>query len=123
MSKPFVVDKASLGKVLNLGDLAGNGVNVSICFQPGAGAVVVKTIPERVIQAIKDEARDQRDLHKKGTMIGNTQRHWMPLISMPAEMWEQWKQELGEPKHNMGAWKKRLNSNEYKDLRTSDRSV
>jgi hypothetical protein len=83
----------------------------------------MKTIPERVIQAIKDEARDQRDLHKKGTMIGNTQRHWMPLISMPTAMMEQWKQELGEPKHNMKAWKKRINSNEYKDLRTSDRRI
>lgn len=123
MPRPFVVDKASLGKVLNLGDLAGIGMNISICFQPGVGAVVIKTIPEKVIQAVKDTARDQRDIHKKGTMIGNTQRHWMPVSSMPSAIREQWETELGAPKHNWKKWRQRLNSNEFRDFRTSERKL
>ena len=116
----FVVDKDSLGKVLNLGDFAGIGMNLSLCFQPGVGMVVVRTIPHEINEAVKNETRGQRDLFKKGRLIGNTQRHWQPAASLPTALHNQWVDELGEPKHNTKAWKKRLNSNEYRDLRTSE---
>lgn len=120
---PFTVSKQAMNRVLNLGDLAGAGVNTSIVFDPVRGMVVIKTIPERVMQAVTNETRGQRDLWQKGRLINNTQGHWLPIASLPAALHEQWKQELGDPKRDPDAarrWKQRFNSNEYRSLRTSD---
>jgi hypothetical protein len=123
---PFVVGKDSIGKKLNLGDLDGTGINTSIIFDPVRGAVVIKTIPAAVMQAIKDYARDQRDIYKKGRLIGNTQRHWTPAFSMPIALHEQFKKELGDPKRDPTAarkWRQRINSSEYEKLRTSEYKI
>lgn len=126
MTKPFVPEKELLGRVINLGDFAGIGMNVSICFQPGVGAIVVKTIPEKVMNEIIQSNTVDRDIWKKGTLLRNTQHHMLPVGQMPIAMHNQWKQELGDPKRDPDAvrrWKKRWNSREYHKLRTSEYNI
>src|SRR5262245_45255056 len=119
----FSVSPASQGRWLNLGNLAGDGMQVRIKFDNELGMIVEKRIPAVVMEELEKDINYQRDIWKKGSMIGNTQRHRLPVASIPLVLHNQWKEELGDPKHDPVAakkWRQRLNSIEYRNFRTSE---
>lgn len=126
MSKPFLVSPNAQGRWMHLGDFAGLGYNVSLKFDKDRGLIVQKTIPKAVMDMFDKDIRYQRDIHKKGTLLGNTQKHMLPVASIPIPIYNQWKRELGDPKKDPEAkkkWRRRFNDNEFRDFRTSEHRV
>jgi hypothetical protein len=121
--KPFVVPPESQGQWLNLGNLVGDGTHLQIKFDPVHGMIVQRTIPAAVMEQATQDNRYQLDHNKKGALIGNTQKHWLPVCSIPKHIDSQWCDELGNPREDHDAWKawkRRLNSNEFRNFRTSE---
>ena len=120
--KTFTVSQTAQNKWMNLGNLGADGANVMVRFEPGVGMVVKRVIPERVVQAAMENAKEAREIFKKGKVLRSHAR-WLPVYSMPVDIREQWTQELGDPKKDPDAWKRwkqRLNSSEYRHFRTSE---
>ena len=122
----FRVDLTKNHGWMNIGDIAGDGTHTYIKFTKEHGMIVKKIIPAAVFQEIEKDITYQRELNYKGSLLRNTQGHWLPIASMPSSIHAQWKQELGDYKKDATAlkkWKARWNSNEYKDFRTSEHHV
>src|SRR5688500_6205993 len=120
--KPFTISKESQGKWLDLGNLRQDGTNIKVKFE-GGKMIVVKTIPDNVLNAIYNEARHSADIWKKCKLLGKTQQHWLPIASLPAAVNAKWEEELGPERHNPEAWKRRYNDPQYRKFRTSEYRV
>jgi hypothetical protein len=81
-----------IGRWLDLPS-ANAGGRLQVLFTPDHKMVVRKVIPERVIEAIKE--RCQEDLAKKGTLVGNTQKHWLKVGSIPKPLHSHLERKLG----------------------------
>jgi len=55
--------------------------------------------------------------------MGNTQRHQQKVAEIPATLYYDLVKKLGDPKHNMAAWKRWLNDPENRFFRTTGGSV
>lgn len=119
--KPFVVSKEAQGVWLDLGNLRGDGTNIKVKFDNGK-MIVVKTVPDEVLEAVYTQARHSADIWKKGTMLGS-QKHWLPVASLPAAVNAQWEKELGPERDNPEAWRRRYNDPQYRKFRTSEYTV
>lgn len=120
MSTPFVVPQQSQGQWIDLGVNYGDGSHLRIKFDGAKGMVVQRVIPAKIMRAVAEEARHSRDIWKKGKLLGNTQRHWLPIAVLPKHIDAEWKRELGPMKHNQKEWKKRINNSEYANFRASE---
>jgi hypothetical protein len=122
----FQVAPESVGKWLNLGDISRDGTHLYVRFDREQGMIVKRIVPEHVVDQATTDNHYRQDQNKKGTLLRCSQQHWLPVCSLPAALDDQWKRELGDPKHDPEAWKswrRRLNSNEYRKLRTSEYQV
>ncbi len=83
---------------------------------------ILEKVPERLQQSLRSEAAEQRRAYQPGCMIGNTQRHIMPAAEIPTFLLEQWDREIGMDRYDKVARAKhhraKLNSNEFRDIRT-----
>jgi hypothetical protein len=122
-AKPFVPEKSELDVWHDMGNLAQDGTRVRVMFLSTGGMVVQRILDPAIFRAVAEQARHERDIHRKGTMIGHTQRHWRKIGSLPAAMHAQWKDELGPVADNPKAWKKRWNDGELAVLRSSEGRV
>jgi hypothetical protein len=75
---------------------ANAGGKLHVMFTPDSKMIVRKVIPEKVIEAVKE--RCQEDLTKKGALIGNTQRHWLKVGSLPTPLHAHLEKKLGPSK-------------------------
>ncbi len=104
-----------------------NGTLVELMGTPDGGYIVRRRLDPKIVQAVKDQARDQRGIWKKGAMLGGTQRHWLPVCSLPTELDMHLKAKWGDPAKDPDAaktWKKKLwNNSEARAFRTSEYSV
>jgi hypothetical protein len=122
----FKVPRRSQGKWLNLGDISGDGTFTKIKFDSEHGMIVKRVIPEKVLELATTDNNYTRDHNAKGKLIGNTQKHWLPICSIPKQIDRQWQNELGNPREDPDAWKawkRRLNSSEYRNFRTSEHKL
>jgi hypothetical protein len=85
--------------------------------------VVQRFVDPKVIRAVAEQARHDREIHKKGTMLGNTQRHWRKIGSLPSAMHAQLKERMGSAAQDPKAWRKLWNSGEYAEFRASEGRV
>jgi hypothetical protein len=76
--------------------------------------VVTEQQVDPIIAANKRMANDWR----YGSLIGNTQRHQQKVAEIPGNLYHQLVEKLGEPKHNLTAWKKWLNDPENRHFRS-----
>lgn len=83
---------------------------------------ILEKVPERLQHSLMAEAAEQRCAYRPGSMIGNTQRHIMPAAEIPTFLLEQWDREIGMDRYDKKARAKyhraKLNSNEFRDIRT-----
>ena len=82
--------------------------------------LVRRSIDPKLMQHIEDTCTHSRDIWRKGRLLGKPRRHWIPVSEMSMQMRDQWNREIGTIKENHEGWKRRLNSNEYRNLRTSE---
>ncbi|MGI9486939.1 MAG: hypothetical protein ACR2RF_13890 [Geminicoccaceae bacterium] len=78
-------------------------------------------VPAELHQNLMDNLAAIRSEWRAGSMIGNTQRHWMHAATLTPDMVREWTKELGDPNTDDGnkAWMKRLNDIEFGRLRAS----
>lgn len=114
--EPHIIGKAAFGHWFDMGDLRGDGSRVRIRFDAG-GVTVQRHLDPRIYRAVIEEARHSRDIHKQGTLLRGTQKHWRPAFVLPPHMDQQWRQELGPYHENRQAWHRRMNDSEWRDLK------
>ncbi len=104
-----------------------NGTVMHVQYQPDGTLRVRKTISPAIMAAIKEDCASQRDIWKKGVLIGKTQRHRLPVASLPAEVVDHCKRKWGDPKKDPDAakqWKKKVwNNGDWKAFRTSEHVI
>ena len=81
--------------------------------------VVTEQYVDPIVEANKRMANDWR----YGNLMGNTQRHQQKVADIPSALYYDLVKKLGEPKHNLKAWKKWLNDPENRHFRTSGGTV
>ena len=81
--------------------------------------IVTEQYVDPIIDANKRMANDWR----YGNLMGNTQRHQQKVADIPSALYYDLVKRLGEPKHNLKAWKKWLNDPENRHFRTSGGTV
>lgn len=119
MSAPFVVGPDTQGVWIDILD-NGDGSKTRIKFDRDRGLIVQRYIPAKIMQAVIETARHSRDIHRKGRLLGNTQRHWVPIASIPKHIDAELKQKLGPMKHDPKGWKKALANPDLAAFRTSE---
>ena len=72
---------------------------------------------------IIDRNRVERNAHQRGSLIGNTQKHWQKVADIPETLYYDLVAKLGKPADNPTEWKKWLNDYDNRFFRTSEGSV
>ena len=63
---------------------------------------------EQKIDPIRDLAKSQRDFHRPGDLIGNTQKHWQKVGEIPAVLYHELLLKFGEPNSKLKKLAKKL---------------
>ena len=74
---------------------------------------------EQNIDPIRDLAKSQRDFHRPGDLIGNTQKHWQKVGEIPAVLYHELLLKFGEPRDNPKAWMRWLQDKYNEAFRTT----
>lgn len=89
-------------------------------FEPD-GKIVFETTQN--VDALLSQNKAERNDYRPDSLIGNTQAHQQKVAEIPAALYHQLVQELGQPKHNPNGWKKWLNDYDNRFFRTSGGKV
>lgn len=119
---PFVVSRQARDVWHDLGNIRSDGSRVRVKFT-NQGMVVQRILDHAIWDAAKAVSHLSRDIHKNGTMIGDTQKHWRPAFSLPAVENAKWTKELGPYRHNKAAWHRRANSSDYRDFKMCEGKI
>jgi hypothetical protein len=85
----------------------------------GGFTVEQKQHVKQVIESAKSKANE----YERGSLIGNTQRHWQQVAEIPSSIYLELRQRFGDPRDNPKDWKKWLNDYNNRYFRTSGGSV
>jgi hypothetical protein len=85
----------------------------------GGFTVEQKQHVKQVIESAKLKANE----YERGSLIGNTQRHWQQVAEIPSSIYLELRQRFGDPRDNPKDWKKWLNDYNNRYFRTSGGSV
>ena len=77
---------------------------------------------QKVDHILEHNKRQANDLNS-GSMIGNTQHHHQKVAEIPATLYYDLVKKLGDPRHNLQAWKKWLNDPENRFFRSTGGTV
>ena len=80
-------------------------------------------VTEQKVDHILEHNKRQANDWKSGSMIGNTQRHHQKVAEIPATLYYDLVKKLGDPRHNLQAWKKWLNDPENRFFRSTRGTV
>jgi hypothetical protein len=80
-------------------------------------------VTEQKVDHILEHNKRQANDWKSGSMIGNTQRHHQKVAEIPATLYYDLVKKLGDPRHNLQAWKKWLNDPENRFFRSTGGTV
>jgi len=81
----------------------------------GGFTVEQKQHVKQVIETAKAKANE----YERGSLIGNTQRHWQQVAEIPSSIYLELRQRFGDPRDNPKDWKKWLNDYNNRYFRTS----
>lgn len=85
--------------------------------------VITRVHTRRDAGALIDSNRTQRNSHQRGSLIGNTQRHYEEVANIPTFLYLELCEKFGPPRENQRAWKKWLNDYDNRYFRTSQGTV
>lgn len=97
-----------------------DGVRVEVLFEPSGTMHVRRTIPERLMDALKRDEAVSRDLLRKGTLLGGTQKHWLKVGSLPKGLHMTLKERFGSDQKAWGKW---WNDPDNRAFRSSEHRV
>ena len=80
-------------------------------------------VTEQKVDHILEHNKRQANDWKSGSMIGNTQHHHQKVAEIPATLYYDLVKKLGDPRHNLQAWKKWLNDPENRFFRSTGGTV
>ena len=80
-------------------------------------------VTEQRVDHILEHNKRQANDWKYGNLLGNTQRHQQKVAEIPAALYYDLVKKLGDPKHNLKAWKRWLNDPENRFFRTTGGKV
>lgn len=75
-------------------------------------------VTEQQVDPILDANKRMANDWRYGNLIGNTQRHQQKVAEIPSVLYYDLIKKLGEPKHNLKAWKRWLNDPENSAFKT-----
>ena len=81
----------------------------------GGFTVEQKQHVKQVLETAKAKAKE----YERGSLIGNTQRHWQQVAEIPSSIYLELRQRFGDPRDNPKEWKKWLNDYNNRYFRTS----
>ena len=90
-------------RVINVNSLTGGGTTMETRPE---GGFLIKT--ETDIEPVKTVAKAEANEHRKGSMIGNTQKHHQKIGEIPLPIYHQLLEKFGRPNDNPKEWKKWL---------------
>ena len=103
------------GKFRSIGVDVHTGRPLEIALLEGGGAASRRTLPEASVEQLKADCAQQRERHPRGFLLGNTQRHRVPLFATPHALRDHLERRLGPYKENPEKWKAVMAS-EFPDL-------
>ena len=80
-------------------------------------------VTEQKVDHILEHNKRQANDWKSGSMIGNTQHHHQKVAEIPATLYYDLVKKLGDPRHNLQAWKKWLTDPENRFFRSTGGTV
>ena len=80
-------------------------------------------VTEQKVDHILEHNKRQANDWKSGSMIGNTQHHHQKVAEIQAPLYYDLVKKLGDPRHNLQAWKKWLNDPENRFFRSTGGTV
>ena len=80
-------------------------------------------VTEEKVDHILEHNKRQANDWKAGSMLGNTQHHHQKVAEIPATLYYDLVKKLGDPRHNLQAWKKWLNDPENRFFRSTGGTV
>lgn len=98
------------------------GTQIAVMVTSDNKRLVKKTIPPQIVAAAGQDAAKQREFFKKGCMLGNTQKHWMPAARLPWMIYDDIKQKYGTPSQNPRKWSSLLN-NEFAAFKSTEMTI
>jgi hypothetical protein len=113
----FVPEKQSIGRWLTLPSSEQTGSKVQVMFCADGKMVTRYVLDPRVVQADLERNRQSREIWRKGTLLGNTQRHLVPIAHIPLEKHFQLKRRFGK---DTKALLKFWNDHGHRDWRASE---
>lgn len=78
---------------------------------------------EQDVSGLVSENRAIEAASRRGTLIGNTQKHVRKIASIPSALYFRWCREFGEPRQNPAKWSELLNDPDNRYLRTGGGAV
>ena len=75
------------------------------------------------VKQVIENAKAKANEYERGSLIGNTQRHWQQVAEIPSSIYLELRQRFGDPRDNPKDWKKWLNDYNNRYFRTSGGSV
>ena len=75
---------------------------------------------EQKIDRIKDYAKEHKDMHRAGDMMGNTQKHWQKVGEIPNVLYHDLLLKFGRPDQNPKAWLRWLQDKDNEAFRTTN---
>ena len=79
------------------------------------GDMRVDTVQD--VTPITEQNKVFQNEYRYGNLIGNTQKHHQKVAEIPATLYHDLVEKLGDPKHNLKSWKKWLNDPENRFFR------
>lgn len=112
----FVPEKQSIGRWLTLPSSEQTGSKVQVMFCADGKMVTRYVLDPRIVQADLERNRASREIWKKGSLLGNTQKHMVPIAHIPLEKYAILKQRFrGDTKAILKYW-----NNAPRDWRASE---
>lgn len=71
------------------------------------------------VKQVIENAKAKANEYERGSLIGNTQRHWQQVAEIPSSIYLELRQRFGDPRDNPKDWKKWLNDYNNRYFRTS----
>lgn len=113
---PFIPEKSSIGRWLKLPKSEQTGSEVFVMFAPDGKMHTRYVLDPRIVQADLERNRQSKEIWRKGSLLGNTQKHMVPIAHIPLEKYAILKQRFrGDTKAILKYW-----NNAPRDWRASE---
>ena len=92
------------GRFRAIGVDSGTGRPLEVALMPGGGHASRRVIPEQAVDTFLAENARLRERFPRGYLLGDTQRHKVPLVRIPRPIAQQLERRFGPYRENRKRW-------------------